>query len=112
MADIEDYVTVFESSDGGSGDPAKTFWQFFVGTQPVGTTNPLIAETMRLAINTSSKVRVTFDQQAGNMMSQARIGFKYVCNSREINRCDPPNLPQQICETLRYAPCDKNSLPG
>lgn len=36
MAYIEDYVTVFESSDGGSGDPAKTFWQFFVGTQPVG----------------------------------------------------------------------------
>jgi hypothetical protein len=83
MADIEDYVTVFESSDGGSGDPAKTFWQFFVGAQPVGTNNPLLAETMRLAIKTSSKVKVTFDQKAGNTMSQARIEFKYVCNSRD-----------------------------
>ena len=112
MADIEGYVTVFESSDGGSGDPAKTFWQFFVGTQPVSTENPLIAETMRLAVNTSSKVRVTFDQSAGNKMSQARIEFKYVCNSREIQACEPPIAPQRICETIRYVPCEKNSLSG
>jgi hypothetical protein len=108
MADIEDYVTVFESSDGGTGNAAKTFWQFFVGSQPVSTENPFIAETMRLAINTNSKVRVTFDPKAGNTMSQARIEFKYACNSRKIQKCEPPNSsdsPQEICETIRYAPC-------
>ncbi|HEY6232936.1 MAG TPA: hypothetical protein VIW64_16860 [Pyrinomonadaceae bacterium] len=110
MADIQDYVAVFESSDGGSGDPGKTFWQFFVGVQPVSTTNPLIAETMQLAIKTNSKVRVNYDPAAGNTMSQARIEFKYVCNSRKIQKCEPPNSSdstQEICETLRYGPCHK-----
>ena len=51
MANIEDYVTVFESSDGGTGNAVKTFWQFFVGTQPITTENPLIAETMRLGFD-------------------------------------------------------------
>ena len=40
MADIEDYVTVYESTDGGTGDPRKTFWQFFVGATTVSTDNP------------------------------------------------------------------------
>jgi len=111
MADIEDYVTVFESSDGGTGEPAKTFWQYFVGAQPVSTKNALIAETMRLAINTNSKVRFIFDLAAGNTMSQARIEFKYVCNSRKIQPCEPPNSPQEICETIRYAPCHIGPLP-
>jgi hypothetical protein len=94
MATIEGYVTVFESSDGGTGDPAKTFWQFFIGTQPVRTENRFLAETMRLAVDSSSKVSVTYDENKGNTMSQARIEFTYVCESR------------------RYAPCDKNSIPG
>lgn len=108
MANVEGYVTVFESSDGGSGDPAKTFWQFFVGIQPVGTRNPLLAETMRLAVDTSNKVRVTFDPSAGNTMSQARLAFEYVCNYRKIEKCEPPGLPQEICETIRFAPCEKS----
>lgn len=110
MANIEDYVTVFESSDGGTGNPVKTFWQFFVGAQAVNTENPFIAETMRLAVKTSSKVQVTFDEKT-HTMSQARIEFKYVCNSLEIQECEPPNSRQKICETVRYAPCDKNLLP-
>jgi hypothetical protein len=109
MAQIDDYIRVFESSDGGSGDPANTFWQFFVGAQAVTTKNSLLAETMQLAINTNSRVRVTFDPAAGNRMSQARIEFQYVCNSRPIQRCEPPapDSPQEICETIRYAPCHK-----
>lgn len=109
MAEIEDHVMVYESTDGGSGDPRKTFWQFFVGPTAVSTDNPLHAETMRLAIETSSKVRVTFQEEAGkNVMSQARLAFQYVCNSRKIERCVPPeasDLPQEICETIRFAPC-------
>jgi len=109
MANVEDYVTVYESTDGGSGDPRKTFWQFFVGATAVGTDNPLHAETMRLAIETSSKVSVTFKEETANhVMLQARLAFQYVCNSRKIERCVPPELsdsPQEICETIRFAPC-------
>lgn len=112
MATIEDYVTVFESSDGGSGDPVKTFWQFFVGAQAVSTNNSLLAETMRLAVYSSSKVRVTYDETNSNTMSQARIEFTYVCNSREIGQCEPQASFQKICETVRYAPCDKNRTAG
>jgi hypothetical protein len=110
MADIEDYVTVYESSDGGTGNAVKTFWQFFVGSQPVSTENPLIAETMRLAINTNSKVRVSYDPAAGNTMAQARIEFTYVCSYRKIQKCESPNSdsPEEICETIRYAPCRKD----
>lgn len=111
MLFIEDYVTVFESTDGGTGDPAKTFWQFFVGIQPVITKNPLIAETMQFAIKTSSKVRVSFDPAAGNTMSQARIEFKYLCDSRKIQKCDPNLLDGTICETRRFAPCEPG-IPG
>lgn len=94
MATIEGHVTVFESSDGGTGDPVKTIWQFFVEAQPVRTENRFLAETMRLAVDTSSKVRVTYDENKSNTMSQARIEFTYVC------------------ESTRYAPCDKNPIPG
>lgn len=110
MANVTGYVTVFESSDGGSGDPARTFWQFFVGTQAVTTSNPLLAETMRLAVETNSRVGVTFDPEAGKTMSQARIEFTYVCSSRKLERCEPPNVQQEICETIRYAPC-KDPIP-
>jgi hypothetical protein len=114
MAQVEDYIKVFEATDGGSGDPAKTFWQFFVGAQPVTTKNPLIAETMMLAVNTQSKVRVIFDPADGNTMAQARMEFSYVCNSRKIEKCQPPDSPApddspaEICETIRYAPCHRN----
>ena len=112
MATVNDFIKVFESSDGGSGDPAKTIWQFFVGAQAVTTTNRTIAETMQLAVNTNSKVQVTYDPTVGNTMSQARIQFAYVCNSRPIVGCQPPDLnlpapPPEICETIRYAPCRK-----
>jgi len=30
MATIEGYVTVYESSDGGTGIHGRTIWQFFV----------------------------------------------------------------------------------
>jgi hypothetical protein len=104
---VEGYVCVYESSDGGTGDPAKTFWQFFVGAQPVTTANHYLAETMRLAVETNSKVKVTYDPAAGNTISQARIAFKYVCAKRKIDPCDPniPGTPREVCETLRYSPC-------
>ena len=90
MAQIEGYVTVYESSDGGSGDAAKTHWIFFVGGQALNTDNYQIAETMRLAVVTNNSVRVQYDP-AGPTVSQARLEFDYVC------------------ETRRYAPCDKKS---
>ena len=74
-------VTVYESSDAGSGDPTKTFWQFFVdtargpgGTIAVRTRNVRLAETMRFAIETKSKVRVSYDDVSFEM-DQARIEF-------------------------------------
>src|SRR5258708_1488341 len=82
---IEGYVTVFEASDGGSGDPRKTTWQFFIdpGNAPrdsVITTNSWIAETMHLAIKTNSRVRTSYDS-VSHVASQARIEFAYVCES-------------------------------
>lgn len=113
MAEIEDYVTVYESSDGGSGKPDDTFWQFFVDGRAVGTRNRYLAETMRLAVDTSSKVRVNFNE-ADNTMSQARIEFKYICESRKVTKCEP-NSPvptdDEICETRRSSPCKPSDVP-
>jgi hypothetical protein len=112
MANIEGYVTVYESSDGGTGKPCNTFWQFFVGQQPVSTENHWIAETMRLAISTNSKVNVTYDSDKGNRMSQARIEFNYICESRQIQECDMPESKMKvICETRRYAQCEPSDRP-
>jgi hypothetical protein len=117
MASIEGYVTVFESSDGGTGVPEMTLWQFFVdpGTSPVipvTTKNQRMAETVRFAIETNNRVRITYNDGAGNPMTQARIAFKYVCESLKIDPCRPP-LPGEamICATQRYSVCDPNLLP-
>ena len=105
MATIDDFVTVYESSDGGSGNPAKTFWQFFVGKQPVTTENHQIAETIRLAIKTNNKVQVTFDENDGNTISQVRMEFVYICEPRTVESCDPtPGPPIKIHQTYRYTP--------
>jgi len=103
---VEGYVCVYEASDGGTGNPAKTVWQFFVGAQPVTTENHYLAETMRLAVETNSKVKVTYDPAAGNTMSQARIEFKYVCEKRMVEPCgnNPGAPPKEVCQTLRYSP--------
>lgn len=81
-------VTVYESSDGGTGCPTKTTWQFFVGTRPVNTDNHFLAQTIRLAIETNSEVQVTFDS-ATSKLSQARIEFKYSCETRRLAACKP-----------------------
>jgi hypothetical protein len=77
---------VYESSDGGTGDPAKTIWQFFVGTQPVNTTNQFFSQTIRVAIQTNSQVQVTFDNTT-KALSQVRIEFKYSCETRRLAAC-------------------------
>ena len=113
MADLEGYVTIYESSDGGSGDPRDIIWQFFVGPEPVNTKNPYIAETMRLAISTNSQVRVTHDPN-NRTLSQARIRFKYICEALKIRVCkpdEPEPVEEEICETRRLAPCDPNKIP-
>jgi hypothetical protein len=69
------FVTVYESSDGGTGDPAKTVWQFFVGGQPVKTTNKYFAQTARLAVRTKSQVTATFNAVDGNVLSQLRVAL-------------------------------------
>jgi len=110
MANIDGYITVYESSDGGTG--VNTFWQFFVNQQPVLTENQFIAETMRLAISTNSKVNVTYDPEKGNTMSQARIEFKYICESHNILECDVSEPKMKvICETRRYAECKPSEMP-
>lgn len=108
MANVNDFVRVLEASDGGTGNPADTFWQFFVGAQAVTTRNPLLAATMKLAVETEAKVNVTFDPAGGNTMSQARIEYRYICEEQQITRCNPgpePGPAQKICEGRRYAPC-------
>jgi hypothetical protein len=113
MAAIEGYVDVYEASDGGTGDPVQTFWQFFVGGQAVGTRNHRLAETMRIALETNSVVMVTYDPQNGSAISQVRIAFKYVCESRRIEVCDrePPEQSIVICETRRVAICSDAERP-
>jgi hypothetical protein len=86
MAQVEGNVTVFESSDGGTVDPAKTHWIFFVAGQGLNTDNHFIAETMRLAIETNNRVRVQFDP-AGSTVTQARLEFDYVCETRRYVSC-------------------------
>jgi len=113
MGSIEGYVTVLESSDGGSGNPAKTFWQFFVHvlggtTQQVTTENARLAETMRLAVETTSKVRVTYDDDT-KIMSQARVAFEYVCETVKMEGCGPVQEPTIVCMTRRYTKCQSNA---
>jgi hypothetical protein len=73
MAQIKGYITVYESSDAGTGKPANTTWQFFVGAQPVSTKNSFFAETVRLALQTNSMVLATFD--GTNNLSEVRVAF-------------------------------------
>lgn len=110
MANKNGYITVFEASDAGTGDPRKTIWQFFVDRQPVVTTNPQIAKTARLAIETAARVDVTYDENNGNVVSQVRMEFRYVCNAEPIRDCRDaiPHEPgvTYICDTKRYIPCE------
>lgn len=117
MGTIEGYVTVFESSDGGTGDPDKTFWQFFIdpgnaAREAVTTKNQRLAETIRFAIETNNRVRVSYDDGAGHAMTQARIEFRYVCESLRIEPCRPP-APEEttICTTQRYSACNPELIP-
>src|ERR1700674_5044621 len=102
---VEDYVLVYEASDGGTGDPRLTVWQFFIGAQPVTTKNPELAETIRLAVDSNSKVKATYDDQNANTLLQARIVFTYVCESVQITGCGPVDEAKSICVTKRYSPC-------
>ena len=111
MAETTGYVKVYESSDGGTGNPVKTVWAFFVvndkkGEQVTVTTeNQHIAETMRLAISTIQWVRVTYDDET-NVMSQARIAYEYICEYHNIYECvDGKPVEKEICDTRRLAPC-------
>jgi 2-iminobutanoate/2-iminopropanoate deaminase len=112
MGSIEGYITVFESSDGGTGDPVKTFWQFFVhvlggGTQQVTTENARLAETMRLAVETTSNVRVTYDD-ATKVMSQARTddplydqAIHQVPAQRVVHRCVIARQTEIVLDQLK-----------
>ena len=117
MATVEGLVTVYEASDGGTGSPAETFWQFFVFDPTeqtniaVNTVNHLIAETMRLAIKTNNKVQVTYDDST-KKMSQARLALTYICESREIYLCDDTQpVTKVICTAERYSPCKPSQIP-
>jgi hypothetical protein len=83
------HVTVYESSDGGTGDPNMTLWQFFIDNQPVTTKNHYLAQTARLAIETNSLVQVTYDDANQNKLSQVRLAFQYSCETRRSAECKP-----------------------
>lgn len=70
MATVDGNITVFEVSDGGSGDISKTRWQLFVDKTPVSTLNSHIADIAGLAITLKSKVRCTYDK---GVISQLRL---------------------------------------
>src|SRR6516162_7983794 len=111
---IEGYVTVYETSDGGSEDPRRTVWQFFVdpgigARQAVITRNNWIAETMRLAVKTASRARVTFDDVT-HVMQQARIEFAYVCELTKVIPCQGAPEPKPICVTRRYVECKPEEI--
>jgi hypothetical protein len=114
MGMVTGYITVFESSDGGSGDPATTKWQFSInpGTAPpqaVNTSNDRLAATMRLAIQTNSRVTVAFKDN-DDTMEQARIVFNYICEKVSIEPCGPGERTT-VCITKRYAPCNEEQIP-
>lgn len=93
MGTIMGYITVFESSDGGSGNPANTKWQFLINTggtahDAVNTSNDKLADTMRLAIQTKSRVAVAFKDD-NHAIEQVRIVFNYICEKVSIQPCAP-----------------------
>jgi hypothetical protein len=76
--DGKGYVAVYESTDGGTGDPRKTFWVFRLKKNAseyldVRTTNPDFAETARLAFITNNLVYVFYDENNENTLSQIKI---------------------------------------
>ncbi|WP_152620883.1 hypothetical protein [Bradyrhizobium japonicum] len=116
MGTIVGYVTVFESSDGGTGDPHQTLWQFFVdpgnaARQNVITKNTRLADTMRFAVKLNSRVRVSYDDTTF-VMAQARIEFSYLCEELTIQPCrGVPLEPKMVCVTRRYSPCRNEEVP-
>ena len=115
MAQAKGYITVFEASDGGTGNPCRTLWQFFVCSstdrQAVRTENHWIAETALLAIKTNALVQVEYDATS-SVVSQVRMTFDYVCESSEVEPCAPPESePKVICETRRYTSCKPANIP-
>lgn len=97
--EIEDFVTVFEVTEGEA-----PLWQFFVGPQPVTTKTPAIADAMMLAIKTSGKVRVVFDEQSHDIR-QVRIAYSYVCEAKRIELCGN-DQPVRICMAKRFTRCE------
>lgn len=69
----EGLVEIYESRDGGSGKTEETSWSFrvFDGVDVVNSNNPLIAATVQLALETSSPVRLIYDES--KTVSLARI---------------------------------------
>jgi len=63
---------------------------------------------MRLAIETASKVHVTYNDGT-KVMTQARVEFEYACESVKIESCDPLPEPTTICMTRRFTRCRPNS---
>jgi hypothetical protein len=96
------YVCKFEVTDDAGGSR----WNFFIGGQPVRTGNAEIAGSIRLAIETSSQVYCVYDDANGNAITQVQIVFRYVCEPKTVQPCEPTLPPQHLCVTHRYSPCD------
>src|SRR2546423_14305644 len=116
MPNIQGYITVFEATDGGSGLPAKTNWQFFVcnATQreAVTTVNPLVAEAVMLAIKTTAFVRVSYDA-ATRVAAQVRMTYDYSCVGLTLDPCPniPGDEPKIVCVTKHFTTCKPGEIP-
>ena len=120
MGTILGYVTVFESTDAGTGDPHQTTWQFHVDPgnavkKAVITRNARLADTMRFAVEQDSRVQVTY-VDGTDVMVQARLEFNYLCEELRMQLC--PGLgepvepePKTVCVTRRFSPCRNEELP-
>jgi hypothetical protein len=109
MAITRGYITIFEASDRGTGNPLDTIWTLLVGGVRVTTTNERLAETAELAITTASRVDIEFDP-ANDVISQIHMEFRYVCTAELVQDCHqtpaPPSGTKYVCETKRFAPCE------
>jgi len=105
MPQIVDYVTSYSSS----ASPGGITWKFTVGPETLFTGQPEHAATMRLAIQTASRVQVNYDP-GYNVMTSAKAKFQYTCHERKIVACasgeEKHGKETVLCETLRRAPCE------
>jgi hypothetical protein len=103
--DTSEYLKHPTQEQATRGEPPGSF------SSTIITTNPQIAKTARLAIETAARVDVTYDENNGNVLSQVRMEFRYVCTAEPVRDCHDSMQPHEpgvtyVCDTKRYVPCE------